>query len=130
MSKDSKAPQLSPEEEAQKKDEQYLAQNTREIEEILSLLDSGVDRDEAEKRVGDAKADVESRRQGMVFHDHKGRRIAVRGHVSNLLRLAQAKEVSLITKRHHKDLHKALYVKVRRRNELLDRIHERGLDFV
>ena len=125
-----KAAQLSPEEEAQKQDEQLLAKNARDIEELMQLLHDGVDRIEAEKRLAEARGVVESHRQGSIFHHHKGKKIPIPHHASSLLRLAEALELSCKTKRHGADRHKALHAHLRQRVKLLERVHARGLDFV
>jgi len=126
----SKPHQLSPEEEAQREDEQILSKNARDIDEIMQLLDAGVDRHEAERRLAEAKGAVEVHRRGMVFHEHKGTKVAVHHHASNLHRLAEALELSWKTKRHGADLHKALHAHLRHRVKVLERVHARGLDFV
>ena len=126
----SKAPQLSPEEEAQKEDEQLLAKNKVDIEEIMQLLDEGVDRAEAEKRLAEARGAVEEHRKGKVFHDHSGKRIGIHHHASNLKRLADALELSWKTMRHGADLHKALHAHLRHRVKVLERVHVRKFDFV
>jgi hypothetical protein len=56
--------QPNPEEEAQREDEQLLAKNKTDIDEIMQLLDAGVDRAEAEKRLANARAAVEEHRKG------------------------------------------------------------------
>ena len=122
--------QPNPEEEAQKEDEQLLAKNKTDIDEIMQLLDAGVDRTEAEKRLTNARAAVEEHRKGKIFHDHSGKRIAVFHHTSNLKQLADALELSWKTKRHGADLHKALHAHLRHRVKVLERVHGRGLDFV
>ena len=123
-------PQLSPEEEAHSEDKQLLSKNKQDIEEIMQLLDAGVDRTEAEKRLAEAKALVEQHRKGMIFHDHSGKKIPVHHHASNLKRLADALELSWKTKRHGADLHKALHAHLRQRVKILERVHLRGFDFV
>jgi hypothetical protein len=122
--------QLSPEEEAQKEDEQLLSKNKVDIEEIMQLLDAGVDRTVAEKRLAEARAVVEQHRKGMVFHDHSGKKIAVYQHASKLKNLADALELSWKTKRHGADLHKALHAHLRHRVKVLELVHVRGFDFV
>jgi hypothetical protein len=126
----SKAPQLSPEEEAQREDEQILAKNKVDIEEIMQLLDEGVDRTEAEKRLALARASVDAHKKGMIFHHHSGKRIAVHHHASNLKHLADALELSWKTMRHGADLHKALHAHLRHRVKVLERVHVRKFDFV
>ena len=123
----SKPPQLSPEEEAQKEDERLLAENKRDIEEILKLIEDGADRDKAQQRVAEAQGKVEGKHQGRVFHPHQGRRIPLHGHTSNTLLLAEALELHLKTKRHGADLHRALGNLSRQRVKLLQRVLERGL---
>lgn len=125
-----KAPQLSPEEEAQREDEQLLAKNSRDIEELMQLIHEGVDRAEAEKRLAEARGAVELHRQGSIFHHHKGKKVPVPHHASNLLRLAEALELSCKTKRHGADRHKALHAHLRQLIKLLERVHARGFDFV
>ena len=124
------APQLSPEEEAQREDEQLLSKNKVDIEEIMQLLDAGVDRREAEKRLAVARSEVGEHRKGMVFHDHSGKKVAVYNHASKLKQLADALELSWKTKRHGADLHKALHAHLRHRVKVLERVHVRGFDFV
>ena len=123
-------PQLSPEEEAQKEDEQLLSKNKVDIEEIMQLLDAGVDRSEADKRLAKAREAVGEHRKGMVFHDHSGKKIPVYQHASKLKQLADALELSWKTKRHGADLHKALHAHLRHRVKVLERVHVRGFDFV
>jgi hypothetical protein len=125
----SKAPQLSPEEEAQREDEQQLSRNKQHIEEIMQLLEAGVDRETAEKRLAEARAAVEEHRKGMIFHEHSGKKIPVHHHASSLKRLADALELSWKTKRHGADLHKALHAHLRHRVKVLERVHVRGWDF-
>ena len=128
MSKSS-TPQMSPEEEAQREDEQILSKNMQDIEEIMQLLDAGVDRTEAEKRLAEARGAVEQHKVGKVFHDHKGAKIPVHHHASNLKRLVDALELSWKTKRHGADLHKALHSHLRHRVKVLERVLLRGHDF-
>ena len=117
-------------EEEQKEDEQALARNARDVEEIMQLLDAGVDRAEADRRLREARGLVEQHRKGLVFHDHKGSRVAVHHHASNLHKLAEALELSWKTKRHGADLHKALHAHLRHRIRVLERVHARGFGFV
>jgi hypothetical protein len=117
-------------EEEQKEDEQALARNARDVEEIMQLLDAGVDRAEADRRLQEARGLVEQHRKGLVFHDHKGSRVAVHHHASNLHKLAEALELSWKTKRHGADLHKALHAHLRHRIRVLERVHARGFGFV
>lgn len=121
---------LSPEEQAQREDEQLLSKNKADIEEIMQLLDEGVDRTEAERRLAEAKGLVEEHRKGKVFHDHSGKKIPVHHHASSLKKLADALELSWKTKRHGADLHKALHAHLRHRVKVLQRVHERKFEFV
>ena len=73
---------------------------------------------------------VEQHRKGLVFHDHKGSRVAVHHHASNLHKLAEALELSWKTKRHGADLHKALHAHLRHRIRVLERVHALGFGFV
>lgn len=127
MSKKPKA--LSPEEEAQKEDEQLLSQIERDVEEIMGLIENKTDRTEAERRLAEAQGVVDEKRQGTVFHQHsKGnRKIPLRHHTSNLFKLAEAIELSMKTKRHGEDLHKALDNHVRHKIRVLQRVMKRGL---
>lgn len=119
---------LSPEEEAQREDEQALAQTDRDIEDILELIENRTDRAEAERQVAEAQARVDERHQGTTFHHHTGgRRIPVRKHVSNLFRLSEALSLSMRTRRHGEDLHKSLDAHVRQRVRILQRMLKRGL---
>jgi hypothetical protein len=118
---------LSPEEEAQKEDERLLAENKRKIEEILKLIDDGTDQDSTLARVNEAQGRVDTHYQGKVFHPHQGRRIALSGHTSNTLLLAEALEMHLRTRRHGADLHKSLSNLSRQRVRLLQRVLQRGL---
>lgn len=118
---------VSPEEEAQKEDERKLAQNQRDIEEILRLIEDGADHETSRRRVAEAQGKVDGKHQGKVFHPHQGRRIPLHGHTSNTLLLAEALELHLKTKRHGADLHRALGSLSRQRVRLLQRVLERGL---
>lgn len=124
-----KAKTLSPEEEAQKEDEQILTQIEQNVEEILQLIEDKTDRSEADKRLLEAQTMVDEKRQGTVFHQHsKGnRKIPLRHHTSNLFKLAEALELSMKTKRHGEDLHKALDNHIRHKIRVLQRVMERGL---
>ena len=117
----------SPEEEAQQEDERLLAQNKTDIEEVLRLIEDGTDRDTAALRVAEAQLRVDSKHQGRVFHAHQSRKIALHGHTSNTLLLAEALELHLRTKRHGADLHRTLGSLSRQRFKLLQRVHQRGL---
>lgn len=121
------AVKLSPEEEAQQEDERKFAQNTRDIEEVLRLIEEGTDRSVSERRVAEAQGRVDEGHQGKVFHSHKSRKIPIHGHTSHLLQLADALELHMRTKRHGMDLHKALGSLSRQRVRLLKRMLERGL---
>jgi hypothetical protein len=127
MPDQAKKPALSPEEEAQKKDEQLLAQNERDVAEILELIDGRTDRAEAERRVGEAQGLVDERREGTVFHPSGGRKVAIRHHASNLFRLSDALVLSMKTKRHGEDLHKSLESHLKQRVKILQRMMKRGL---
>jgi hypothetical protein len=120
---------LSPEEEAQREDEQLLSKIEQDVEEILQLIEDKTDRAEAERRLTEAQAIVDEKRQGTVFHQHsKGnRKIPLRHHTSNLFKLAEAIELSMRTKRHGEDLHKALDNHVRHKIRVLQRVLKRGL---
>ncbi len=128
MSKKAK-PLLSPEEEAQKEDEQLLTQIEQNVEEIMQLIEEKTDRSEAERRLVEAQGLVDEKRQGTIFHQHsKGnRKIPLRHHTSNLFKLAEALELSMKTKRHGEDLHKALDNHIRHKIRVLQRVMERGL---
>ena len=117
-------------EEEQREDEQILCKNLQDIEEIMQLLDAGVDRKEAERLLAEARAAVGEHKVGKVFHDHKGAKIAVHHHSSNLKRLADALELTWKTKRHGADLHKALHAHLRHRVKVLERVIVRGHGFV
>ena len=117
----------SPEEQAQKEDEQKLAENSQRIEEILKLIEDRTDREEARRRVADAEARVDARHQGKVFHDHASKKVPLYGHTSNLLRLAAALELQWRTRRHGEDLHRALSNLSVQRVKVLQRIIKRGL---
>ena len=118
---------LSPEEEAQKEDERLLAENKRRIEEVLKLIGDGADQDTTLNSVNEAQGRVDTHHHGRVFHPHQGRRIALHGHTSNTLLLAEALEAHLRTRRHGADLHKALGNLSRQRVKLLQRVLQRGL---
>lgn len=120
---------LSPEEEAQKEDKQLLSRIERDVEEIMGLIENKTDRTEAERRLAEAQGVVDEKKQGTVFHHHsKGnRKIPLRHHTSNLFKLAEAIELSMKTKRHGEDLHKALDNHVRHKIRVLQRVMKRGL---
>lgn len=121
------ASELSPAEEAQKEDEKLLAQNQRDIEEVLALIEEQTDREEAARRLAEAEERTGQLRQGMIFHSHQSRRIPMHSHTSDLLQLAEALELSMRTLRHGKDLQRALGSLSRQRVKLLKRILQRGL---
>ena len=122
-------PKLSPEEEAQREDEQVLAQTERDIEEIMGLIGDKTDRAGAEKRLAEAEEWVEEKREGPVFHQHnKGnRKIPLKHHTSNLFKLTDALKLSMQAKRHGADLHRALDNHLRHMVKVQRRIMKRGL---
>ena len=125
----SKPKVLSPEEEAQKEDEQTLSRIEQDVEEILKLIEDRTNRAEAERRLSEAQGLVDEKRQGTIFHSHsKGnRKIPMRHHASNLFKLSDALALSLKTKRHGEDLHRALDNHLRQRVKILQRVIKRGL---
>ena len=118
---------LSPAEEAQKEDEKLLTQNSKDIEEVLKLIEEQTDREKASKGLAEAEVRVEGQQQGRVFHAHQSRKIPLHGHTSNLLRLAEALELHMRTLRHGQDLHRSLGNLSRQRVKVLKRVLERGL---
>ncbi len=120
---DNNIKKLNPEEEAQREDEQLLASNERDVEEILGLIGDRTDRAEAERRLMEAQGRVDEKRVGTVFHD----KIPLRHHSSNLLKLSEALKLSMKTKRHGVDLHRSLDNHLRQRVKILQRVMERGL---
>lgn len=121
------APALSPEEEAQREDEQLLSKNKADIEEVLKLIEEQTGREEAGQRLADAEERVERQQQGKVFHTHQSRRIPLHGHTSNMLCLAEALELHMRTLRHGHDLHRCLGNLSRQRVKVLRRVLERRL---
>lgn len=120
---------LSPEEEAQREDEQALAQAERDIDEIMGLIGDKTDRAEAERRLVEAQGWVDEKKEGTVFHQHsKGnRKIPIKHHASNLFKLSAALKLSMDTKRHGADLHKALDNHLRNLVKVQRRVLKRGL---
>lgn len=108
-------------------DQRFLAQNARDIENILKLIEDGTDQAEAERRLLDAQNSVDSQKQGTVFHQHsKGnRKISLNHHTSNLLKLSDALELSLKTLDFGKDLHRELEDCLEKRIEVLQTIKKR-----
>jgi hypothetical protein len=122
-------PKLSPEEEAQREDEQVLAQTERDIEEIMGLIGDKTDRAEAERRLAEAEGWVEEKKEGTIFHQHTNgnRKIPLKHHTSNLFKLTDALKLSMQTKRHGADLHRALDNHLRHMVKVQRRIMKRGL---
>ena len=120
-------PALSPAEEAQKEDEQLLAQNKRDIEEVLKLIEEQTGREEAARLLAEAEERAGRQEQGRVFHDHQGRKIPLHSHTSNTLRLAVALELRMRTLRHCQDLQRSLGNLSRQRVKVLRRVLQRGL---
>ena len=118
---------LSPEEEAQKEDEQVLAQTERDIEEIMRLIWDKTDRAEAERRLGEAQERVDEKREGTVFHQHSKGKVPLKQHTSNLFKLTEALKLSMETKRHGADLHRALDTHLRHMVKVQRRVMKRGL---
>jgi hypothetical protein len=125
----SKPKVLSPEEEAQKEDEQTLSRIEQDVEEILKLIEDRTNRAEAERRLSEAQASVDEKRQGTIFHQHsKGnRKIPLKHHTSNLFRLTEALELHMRTLRHGEDLHRSLDNHLRHKVKVLQRVKKRGL---
>ena len=124
-----KAKPLSPEEEAQKEDEQMLAQTERDIEEITRLIGDKTDRAEAERRLAEAQGWVDEKKEGTVFHQHsKGnRKVPLKHHTSNLFKLSEALKLSMETKRHGADLHRSLDNHLRHMVKVQKRVMKRGM---
>ena len=118
---------LSPEEEAQKEDDQILAQTERDIEDIMRLIGDKTDRAEAERRLAEAECCVDEKRDGTVFHQHTKGRVPLKHHTSNLFRLTEALKLSMETKRHGADLHRALDNHLRHMVKVQRRVMKRGL---
>jgi hypothetical protein len=120
---------LSPEEEAQKEDERILAETERKVDEIMKLIADKTDRVEAERRLAEAQRCVDEKREGTVFHQHaKGnRKIPLKHHTSNLFKLSEALKLSMETKRHGADLHRALDNHLRHMVKVQQRVLKRGL---
>ena len=118
---------LSPEEEAEKEDQRLLKENKSKIDEIIELILSKKDREVAKQEVDKAAQEVDMHSQGMVFHDHKGKKIAIHNQTSKLIKFAEAIEVEMKTQKHGRDLHKALANLCRYRIKLLKRIQNRGI---
>ena len=106
-------------------EQRLLAQNKSDIEEVLKLIEEQTDRSEAERRLKEAQAKVDARHKGKVFHTHQSRKIPLHHHTSNLLQLAETLELSLNTRRHCEDLHKALGAMAQQRVRLLRRMMQR-----
>ena len=125
----SKPKVLSPEEEAQKEDEQTLSRIGQDVEEILKLIEDRTNRTEAERRLNEAQGLVDEKRQGTVFHQHSSgnRKIPLKHHTSHLLKLAEAIELHMKTLRHGEDLHRSLDNHLRHKVKVLQRVKKRGL---
>ena len=121
------AKSLSPEEEAQREDEQVLAQTERDIEEIMRLIGDRTDRAEAERRLAEAQERVDEKKEGTVFHQHSSRKVPLKHHTSNLFKLTDALKLSMQAKRHGADLHRALDNHLRHMVKVQQRVMKRGL---
>jgi hypothetical protein len=119
---------LNPKEEEQREDEQFLAKNASDIEEILSLVSDKVNCDELNRRLTELQGVVGEEKQGTVFHSHsKGKiKIPLHHHTSNLFKLSEALELRIKAGRHDSDHNKALEKHLKKRIEVLWRIIERG----
>jgi hypothetical protein len=117
-------PPLSPEEEAKREDEQFLAKNGSDIEELVRLITDRVDQDEVDRRLVEAQGWVDEEKTGTVFHQHsKGNvKIPLRHHTSNLFKLSEALELRIKAKRHGRDLNEALDNYLKKRIEVLQRM--------
>jgi hypothetical protein len=116
---------LSPEEEAEREDEQKLAENGNKIEEIIQLLHEKEDRDTAQSKVAERYGLVGRKEPGRRFHDHKGKKIPMSAHTSNLMGLTEALELQIKTGKHGRDLHRALQGLTVRRVAILERMLRR-----
>ena len=122
-----KAKPLSPEEEAQREDEQMMAQTERDIEDIVRLIGDKTDQAEAERRLAEAQGWVDEKKEGTVFHQHSKGRIPLKHHTSNLFKLSEALKLSMETKRHGSDLHRDLDNHLRRLVKVQRWVMKRGL---
>lgn len=114
---------LSPEEEAQREDEQALTKNAGEIKDVLDLLRDGHTRDSAMVAVADLEHRIASQpKNARLFHDHAAAKIPLRARTALRLQLVAALEVLRRTHRHGTDLHKALAALVRHRRDVLRRV--------
>jgi uncharacterized protein YtpQ (UPF0354 family) len=112
-----------------REDEQFLSKNERDIDQILQLIDDGTDQTEADRLLAEAQEMVDAKKRGTVFHHHtKGnRKITLNHHTSNLIKLSNALELGLKTKRYGRDLHKELEANLEKRIEVLQRVVRRKL---
>jgi hypothetical protein len=106
----------------EKEDEQLLAKNGRDITEITELLESRIDRAEADRRMAMAQAGVDEKQHGTVFHNGK---TPMRHHSSNLFKLSEAIELYMKANRHGADLQRSLDNHLRQRIKILHRIMKR-----
>jgi hypothetical protein len=119
---------LSPEEEAQKKDEQYLSKNKSDIEEVVQMMIDGTTRAGVESKIEELKELVGREEQSRIFHTHKnGKKVPMSHKLSHMIKLSESMELHLKTLSHGENLHASLTGLVNSRIKVLGRVRERGL---
>ena len=121
---------MTPEEEAEQKDQKLLSENKAKIDSIMQLLKDMDDRDKAEDRVNEARGktmDASRVKSDRVFHNHGGKKVAVSRGASENLELGDALELHMRTREHGADLHRALERAAETRVRILDRIMDRHM---
>jgi hypothetical protein len=115
-------------EEEEQEDQRLLMDNKAQIESIMQLAKEMNDRERAEEMVKEARERVSGNgvKSDRVFHDHKGKRVAISRGASEHLGLGDALELLLRTRQHGADLHRTLEKAAERRVEILERILARG----
>ena len=114
---------LTPEEEAEQKDQKLLSENKAKIDSIMQLLKEMEDRKTAEAKVEEAREKIKGGgKTDRVFHNHGGKKVAVTRGASEFLVLGDALELHIQTRQHGADLHKALERAAEARVGILNRM--------
>ena len=117
-------PTLTPEEQREQEDKALLVEKNSAIDEIMQLLSDNHDRDSAGEKVKSHKDDLNDddiSLEGDIFHQHKGKRVAIKKKTGKLLALAEALEIQIKTHTHAKDLHRSLQNHVKHKITILER---------
>ncbi len=70
---------------------------------------------------------MDEKKEGTVFHPHPKGKVPLKHHTSNMFKLSEALKLSMATKRHGADLHKALDNHLRHLVKVQRRVMKRGL---